>query len=351
MYSSCDRIILVLAGSGAEGGMFNYLCCWIAELRRAGVAFAVSAPLDVVPSLQRRYGDTVDIIALPYDLTRQSLPALYRDLAFGRRNLCKSDFLRSVVAFAPTHIHIVDETIFFPFFSLALGRGPWHLVITVHDPIYHVGQFRALSTRVAAFLGRIAYVFTPNVILHLHGLRCLRPSIPWLISSKIVHPHPRPERLSNRCRRFAQDGVVNIGFLGRLESYKGIDILIAAVKIFEAITANPPIKLAIVGRGRFDERLCATLRSDVELINRFVSEEEFHEKLAEQDVIVLPYTAATQSGVGYLAKAYNKSLVCSNVGNLPDLIETEDDGIVFDPITAEALSSALYALIQKRRYG
>lgn len=57
----------------------------------------------------------------------------------------------------------------------------------------------------------------------------------------------------------------------------------------------------------------------ISLIVRYMSEREIDTLLAEASLVALPYTQASQSGVGALAVAAGVPVVASDLGALPEL--------------------------------
>jgi glycosyltransferase involved in cell wall biosynthesis len=78
---------------------------------------------------------------------------------------------------------------------------------------------------------------------------------------------------------------------------------------------------------------------------RFIPEAEVEAFFAASDVVVLPYTHFdAQSGVGTLALFFEKALVVTSVGALPEL--TGDARAVVPPNDAEALARAITLVLE-----
>ena len=78
-----------------------------------------------------------------------------------------------------------------------------------------------------------------------------------------------------------------IGFFGRIEPYKGLDLLVGA---FEQ-SKTQDLKLLIAGSGAIEASLLERInRNDnIELINRYIDDNEFQPLLDSVDFVVLPY--------------------------------------------------------------
>ena len=119
-----------------------------------------------------------------------------------------------------------------------------------------------------------------------------------------------------------------IGFFGRIEPYKGLDILVEA---FEK-TATKGLHLLIAGGGTIEEGLHNRIKrnKNITLINRYIKEEEFQPLLDKCDFVVLPYKRASQSGVIPMCFAYGKTVIASNVGALAEQVP-EGKGVITNP--------------------
>lgn len=147
------------------------------------------------------------------------------------------------------------------------------------------------------------------------------------------------EAVADRHRQFL--------FFGRIDRYKGLDILVKAFEI--AQREDPAVRLEIVGSGRIRARLRRKIESlGITLVNRWVSEEEAASAIARCGVIVLPYTSATQSGVAAAALANGIPAIATNVGALPEQIIDGANGLIVPPGSPEALARAMVTISADR---
>lgn len=133
-------------------------------------------------------------------------------------------------------------------------------------------------------------------------------------------------------------------FFGRLEEYKGLDVLLRAFELVKKKQIN--VHLALVGRGELSADFLQKARLlGVEIDRGWVPPTEVCAVLSRADVLVLPYRAASQSGVVSLGLGVGLPLIVTRVGGLPEYVEHEKNGLVVD-CSAEAIASALetYAL-------
>lgn len=128
-----------------------------------------------------------------------------------------------------------------------------------------------------------------------------------------------------------------IAFMGRIDIYKGVDILVRAFGMLK--TEN--VKLLIAGSGQIDDDTMSIIEScsSIELQNRYIANEEIPSLMEDVDMVVLPYTNATQSGVIPMAFAFGKTVIATNVGSLSEQVP-EGTGILVNP-DAESIASAI----------
>lgn len=127
-------------------------------------------------------------------------------------------------------------------------------------------------------------------------------------------------------------------FFGFIRNYKGLDILLDAMKLLHNL--QPPtsnIKLLIAGEFYEDhktydeqiERLC--IKDNLILRTDFIPDSEVKYYLCAADVVIQPYRNATQSGVTPLAYHFEKPMIVTNVGGLPSLVPDDKVGLVAEP--------------------
>lgn len=126
-------------------------------------------------------------------------------------------------------------------------------------------------------------------------------------------------------------------FFGFIRKYKGLDILLDAMKLIGDNNKAANIKLLIAGefyedRKSFDEQIIQLgIKDNLILHTHFISDDEVKYYLCATDVVVQPYRNATQSGVTPLAYHFEKPMIVTNVGGLPILVPDNKVGLVAEP--------------------
>lgn len=216
----------------------------------------------------------------------------------------------------------------------AAGARPRRYAVTVHDVVQHPGdQVRGPWTaRIRTqLIGNAGLLF-----VHSEGLRDAlveveRPSAPI-----VVMPHGMPTTPA-----LPLPAEPTLLFFGRISRYKGIDVLLDAMRLlWQRI---PDARLVVAGGGSLPGH--ELLRDPrVTVRNEHVPESEVESMFAAARCVVLPYVEASQSGVGARSKGFGRPLVVTRVGALPDLV-SDGSGRVVDPGDADALASALHEVL------
>ena len=124
-------------------------------------------------------------------------------------------------------------------------------------------------------------------------------------------------------------------FFGFIRKYKGLDILLEAMKIIKEEKGN--IKLLVAGEFYEDEKPYHDLIGKYELQDmlimrtEFIADKDVKYYLCAADAVVQPYRNATQSGVTPLAYHFEKPMIVTNVGSLPSLVPDGKVGLVAEP--------------------
>jgi len=159
-------------------------------------------------------------------------------------------------------------------------------------------------------------------------------------------PATRLTRQESRSRLGCDSAAKLILFFGRVDEYKGVDVLIEAFDRLEM----PETRLVIAGAfrsPRYRERIltgiaCARRQADIRLEARLIPNEEVGVFFGASDVVCLPYRNIYQSGLLFLAMRFGKPIVTTNVGSLAEFV-TPDTGLIAESNDAEGIANALAA--------
>jgi glycosyltransferase involved in cell wall biosynthesis len=248
-------------------------------------------------------------------------------------------------AFRPDIIHVQEHPAGTNVKLMELLKPIAPIVLVVHDPEPHSGADTAYFRRRAAFYAR-GRALADGLIVHGAYCRKLledcvevagRPVLSTVIGGEL-----RPEETPQ-----TSGEVGRILMFGRMQAYKGVDVLLAAAQ--RMVADGVDFHLVLAGRG---ESLTA-LKPEFEALgrvtihDRFVSADEIIAELARCSVVALPYLDATQSGVAAAAFANARPVVASRVGGLVDVVRDGTNGLLIPPQDPAALAEALKRMIEE----
>jgi glycosyltransferase involved in cell wall biosynthesis len=133
-------------------------------------------------------------------------------------------------------------------------------------------------------------------------------------------------------------------FFGFIRKYKGLDILLEAMA--DDRVKSEDIHLIVAGEYYGDrelyERIIAKhkLQNRIHLFTDFIPNEEVKVYFSAADCIALTYRSATQSGITQVAYHFERGMVATRVGGLPEGVKDGKTGILCEPdvrSVAEAL--------------
>ena len=142
-------------------------------------------------------------------------------------------------------------------------------------------------------------------------------------------------------------------FFGAIAPYKGLDILVEALRILERKDAGYKLIIAGKPKGGCDGYLRQVQSSISELrpgtaIQKieFVPDEEAEAYFKAADLLVLPYRAIFQSGILFLGYNFGLPVVATDVGSLKDDIWEGHTGFLCQPESSEDLAKTIEAYFQ-----
>lgn len=121
-------------------------------------------------------------------------------------------------------------------------------------------------------------------------------------------------------------------FFGFIRHYKGLDLLLEAMKELEGLE---DVRLIVAGEFYEDESnyhsLLDALGDRVVSHTDFIPEDRVRYYFSAAELVVQPYRSATQSGVAQIAYFYEVPMVVTNVGGLPEIVPDGSAGYVVEP--------------------
>ncbi|WP_353475862.1 glycosyltransferase family 4 protein (plasmid) [Salipiger sp. H15] len=249
----------------------------------------------------------------------------------------------------PDAVHLLSNTTLWLNALAPLLKGI-PLVVTVHDVDVHPGDRDTL--RLPVWASRMMARQAGAVVVHGRSLRAAAAARLGLPDARLhVLPHPSILRYADLARelgltRAEEPPGFRVLCFGRLYAYKGLADLVRA----EALLAGalPGLAITIAGRGD-DPAELEPLMGDpaaYDIRHRFIPDAEVAELFTDADLVVLPYTEASQSGVLHVAAAFGRPVVATDVGELRSTVEANGLGVIVPPSDPARLAGAILELAE-----
>lgn len=134
-------------------------------------------------------------------------------------------------------------------------------------------------------------------------------------------------------------------FFGFVREYKGLKHLLRALpKVVESIDN---VKLLVVGDFAEDKddyldiMESSNLNQYVDIYDGYIPDNEVEKFFAASDIVVLPYESATQSGIVQIAYGFEKPVIATNVGGLPEVVLNNRTGYIVESKNHEELADRI----------
>ncbi|WP_434309639.1 glycosyltransferase [Hominifimenecus sp. rT4P-3] len=134
-------------------------------------------------------------------------------------------------------------------------------------------------------------------------------------------------------------------FFGFVRPYKGLKYLLQAMP--EIVNQVEGTRLFVVGdfggdKGDYERLVCEkSLDSCVKIVDGYIPDQEVELYFSACDLVVLPYESATQSGIIQIAYGFQKPVVATRVGGLPEVITEGKTGFLAEPKDPASLAESV----------
>jgi D-inositol-3-phosphate glycosyltransferase len=180
-----------------------------------------------------------------------------------------------------------------------------------------------------------------------------------ITDKKIFLPHPIYDIFGKKVEKSValkhlqlNENDKHILFFGFIRKYKGLDLLLEAMA--DKRIKQLGLKLIVAGEyyedATYYNQIISknNLENSVILKTEYIPTEEVRYYFCAADMIVQPYKTATQSGVTQIAYHFEKSMLVTNVGGLPEIVPNNKVGYVTE-INPTAIADAIVDFYNNKR--
>lgn len=174
-----------------------------------------------------------------------------------------------------------------------------------------------------------------------------------------VHPTYHAFRIRGLSREEARDFLhiekdsPVLLFFGFVRPYKGLKYLLDAMpQIGREI---PAVKLWIVGDFSSDKSCyldqiqTLQIAEKIEIVDGYIPDGEVEPYFAATDLVVLPYETATQSGIVQIAYGFEKPVLATDVGGLPEVVLDGKTGYLVKSRNPEAIAEGVIRFFKEKK--
>jgi len=252
---------------------------------------------------------------------------------------------RAIAATKPDVIHLNSSHPLL-LVTLPLLARKYNVVATIHDATSHPGTDKNLRKHLERLVvvRHAKYIFVHRDVIRTQFLE-LNPNIDK--SQVLITPHGDYDFFNKVNNNSTTEEAATLLFFGRISIYKGLIHLVEAVELIRQ--KHPNLKVIIAGNGDLGQQVQQAMQDKIyEVHNRFISDKEVPAFFSRSRILVLPYIEASESGVIQVGKAFNKPIISTHVGGIPEAITDGKTGIIVPPEDSHALADAIDRLLSDK---
>lgn len=142
-------------------------------------------------------------------------------------------------------------------------------------------------------------------------------------------------------------------FFGFVREYKGLKWLIKAMPLIMKRLSG--VKLLIVGDFGSDKEDYLKLieecqaRDAIRIYDGYIPDSEVEKYFAACDLVACPYESATQSGIVQIAYGFEKPVIATRVGGLPEVVEDNKTGYIVESMQYEMLAAKICEFFEQNK--
>ncbi|HDY7469584.1 TPA: glycosyltransferase [Vibrio vulnificus] len=218
--------------------------------------------------------------------------------------------------------------LFIPFYLFKVS-------IILHD--HKVRDNSSFKEKILNFLFRMFRFRFDKIIIHQN----IGPDAERLLTySNVIYRYMPPHgfNIIPTCNHDYNYERVKILCFGRIEEYKNLEFFA------EAISGTEGIQLTIAGSGHVSEKLRILEKCDnIQIINRYIDDNEVVELISDTDFLALPYKSITQTTLIDMSGAYHKPVILSNIKEF-DSYKNKNHVVIIDILSLERTKNTLLEL-------
>ncbi len=180
------------------------------------------------------------------------------------------------------------------------------------------------------------------------------------IKPQLTYPHPINSNLEGGIDKITAKKHLKLNpqknyilFFGLVRKYKGLDLTLKAIQLISEQLPNTDLIIAGEFYDNKDSYISYIstnhLTDRVHIIDHFIEDKELKFYFSACDIISLTYNSASQSGIAPMAMHFNRPILATNVGGLPEVVKNFKTGYLCNKDPQE-IANCLLDFFQKNRF-
>jgi glycosyltransferase involved in cell wall biosynthesis len=198
-----------------------------------------------------------------------------------------------------------------------------------------IAMFLTIITNINCSLADRLVFYSPNVIREWNMEKYIR-------KSSIAHEHIVSMDKFRIIKEY-RDREQSVGYIGRFSEEKGIINFISALPLVHKI--RPDIQFFIIGEGSLKEKIVKTISKysfkDKIKIIKWMPHDELPGYLNTLKLIVVPSFTEGLPNIVLESMACGTPVLANNVGSIPDIIKTMENGFIMEDNSPETIASSI----------
>lgn len=237
-----------------------------------------------------------------------------------------------------------DNRLIYPILSFFLSNI--EIICWIHDPILHSGD--STVGKINRFLNAKLLFKRVSKFIVSYSLGKEELAFKYKIDRKKIYSVNLPRMSSMEFENIKEQNIkikYDFIFFGRIEEYKGIDLLINTLRKYQELNKY---RFLIVGTGNKSDFVKENIQSlsNIEFINKYVSDKQLAKYIKQSKYVILPYKDATGSQTIQIANYYDKLVLATKVGCFTEYIIERENGIFIEKYTEEAVKKGILNIVK-----
>ena len=89
------------------------------------------------------------------------------------------------------------------------------------------------------------------------------------------------------------------------------------------------------------------VKNNIHVYDGYIADRDVGKFFSACDLVILPYKSATQSGIAQIAFGFNKPVIATTVGGLPDVVVDGKTGYLVEPCNPQSLADAVITFLEE----